>query len=80
VDLGLPRNVERPRELPTGVELIDLDGLRARLASSAARRADAVAAAEGIVAEEACVFAAWLASRAAGDVHSRPCCRRGAVG
>lgn len=80
VDLGLPRNVEGLRELPAGVELIDLDGLRAHLASSAARRADAVAAAEAIVAEEANVFAAWLASRAAGDVHSRLCCRRGAVG
>lgn len=80
VDLGLPRNLEFSLGLAPGVEFIDLDGLRAYLAKGEARRAGAVSAAEGIVAEEATTFAAWLVSRSAGDVQSPPCCRRGAIG
>jgi len=80
VDLGLPPNVARPALMPPGVEVIDLDGMRARLAGQASRRAGAVAAAEVIVAEEAATLQLWLASRARGDVHSRPCCRRPAAG
>lgn len=80
VDLGLPRNVARPSLLPPGVEVIDLDGIRTRLARHTARRDGAVAAAERIVAGEAAALHAWLASRERGDVHSRLCCRRGAAG
>lgn len=80
VDLGLPRNLERPEALPVGVRLIDLDGLRARLAEHAHERANAVAAATRIVAQEAEALAAWLASRQGSDVHSRAWCRRPALG
>ncbi len=80
VDLGLPANVARPALMPPGVEVIDLDDMRAHLARHASRRASAVAAAEGIVAEEMGALQSWLASRARGDVHSRPCCRRPAAG
>ncbi len=80
VDLGLPCNIARPGTLPAGTEVIDLDGMRARLARYASSRAGAVAAAERIVSEEAAALQIWLASRERGDVHSRPCCRRPAAG
>lgn len=79
VDLGLPANLPRPAVMPPGVEVIDLDGMRDRLARQASSRAAAVAAAEGIVAEETAALQLWLASRARGDVHSRLCCRRPAA-
>lgn len=65
IDLGVPRNVDPEAAAVDGAYLYDLDDLKRMVASSRGVRKDAVAAAEGLVAEAAA--ACW--SKLSG-----PCC------
>ncbi len=62
VDLALPRDVEPSvAEIP-GVQLVDLDGLRAGMEQNLARRQAEIAAVQAIVDAETESFWAWLQS------------------
>jgi glutamyl-tRNA reductase len=75
IDLGVPRNVERPPSaLPDTVHVADLADLTAALEAAAVQRRDAVADAEAIVAEELATWITWLENRASDGVR---CYRRG---
>lgn len=63
VDLGRPRNVERPPRLPPRLRLVDLDGLADGVQRNRARQARQIPLVEAIVTEELDRFVAWWRSR-----------------
>jgi glutamyl-tRNA reductase len=62
VDLALPRDVEPSVAAIPGVQLYDLDGLRAGMEQNLARRQSEIAAVQAIVDAETESFWAWLQS------------------
>lgn len=65
VDLGLPRDVEPGAALVSGVQLVALDELGARMAAAAPGRVAAVQRAEDLVEQGVRQFDAWRAQRGA---------------
>jgi glutamyl-tRNA reductase len=63
VDLGMPRNVEKPVAPVAGLELYDLGRLARRLERDASRRRGAVGAAQAVVESELEGYLAWVSGR-----------------
>jgi glutamyl-tRNA reductase len=65
IDIAVPRDVDPGAGAIDQVFLYDIDDLHEIVRANLARRAGEIARAEAIVEEDACAFAAWLASREA---------------
>jgi glutamyl-tRNA reductase len=63
IDLAVPRDIEPDVGALPDVFLFDVDDLREVMDGALARRRDAAAAAERILAEESAAFRRWLAAR-----------------